>query len=153
MKSDHPDEIFDDLAWSAEDECWTGATSFLGLSLPLLIDFDASQPTDAEKQTALIEAKNVYSKLDEAWEQTAKQSAAQEVLEAAYCQSEHEPTSEELKELLDDMQLASLDLTYDCEEQRVFPYLSYNSPNCFPGMRINIQFSTDLSIAEVMVDE
>jgi hypothetical protein len=151
MHNSFHDRVFGNLHWSAK--CWKGTVQFLGRQLPLLIDFDIIDPSDEEKRIALESSRNVYPLLNEEWEQNARLDAARQVTEAAYCQTDHVPADEDVQQVLNDMNLESLDLTYSSDDAAVFPYLAYSCPNCFPDMRICIQFSTRLTIDEVTINE
>ena len=147
------DEVFGELQWLPENPCWQGAIDFLGKRYPLHIELDVMEPDKEEVRDAVLAAKDVFPQLTEEWEQQARRAAAQEITEAIYSQSDGEPTADDVHELVADMTLQSLDFIYICDEEHAHPYLSYKSPKCFPDMRINIQFTYDLTIEEVTVDE
>ena len=146
------DDVFGRLEWSEDGTYCKGTVVFLGLSMPLAIELDTFEATEAERHDAVVKSKIVFQQLDHEWENKSKIAAAKEVLEAVYCQSEDDATPEYLEKLLADMSLSLLYFVYSCDEEHAFPLLNYDALNCFPDMGIQIQFTPELSIDEVTLN-
>lgn len=147
------DDVLGELTWSDEGLTWNGQVEFLGQPMPLVIEFDLVEPSEEERQQAVNLARAQFVKLDAEWESRSRQITANELMEAVYQEAEEEPSDDEVGVLIGDMVLHSLDFIFRSDGPVAVPYLSYDAPNCFPDMQINIQFRDDLSIDEVVLEE
>ena len=145
--------VFSKLNWIDDGGYWEGNVNFHGTSLTTLIDFDIHEPRQSDRQLAREAAAALLQQLTPEWEQRCRRDAAAEITEASYSQSDQPVTESMIAELFADLKLTALEFTYCPDDSCVTGTLGYDSPKCFPDMNVQINFNSDLSIDEVMVDE
>lgn len=144
---------FDKLTWNSANGCWQGYVLFAGWRLPTLIDFDIQAPDDRQRDAAVPATTSLLERMTSDWEVACRQSAAAELIEAVYCQSDEEASEGEADDLAAEMDLIELDFTYCPDADQTMGSCVYRAAKSFPDMELVVNFLNDLSIDEVMLSD